>query len=216
VVHGLEIVKLADSGQRFSVSVAPPRFDLVGMPLEAAEAVARERGISLVLEGGGEDLIVVGQKPATTLEALAAGSVTLAVLPAARVISITLDDENAPGTCDIFRRATGLRTHMVGSMPVLFKFEDVSLFQPSIKKKINILPENTPKDLVPAGSLAMTNESRKGVGMVGVRETDNSEFGPTSEPFEGTNLIGRVLDLDKLAGLKEGGTVYVREVRKNG
>lgn len=216
VVHGFEIVKLADSGQRFSVSVAPPRFDLVGMPLAAAEAVARERGVSLVLEGDGEDLIVVGQKPATTLEALAAGAVTLAVLPAAQVISITLDDENAPNTCDIFRRATGLRTHMVGSMPVLFKFEDVSLFQPSIKKKINILPENTPKDVVPAGSLAMTNESRKGVGMVGVRETDNSEFGPTSEPFEGTNLIGRVLDLDKLAGLKEGGTVYVREVRKNG
>jgi len=216
VTHGIEIVKLADAGQRFSVSVTPPRFDLVGMPLEAAQAVADERGVSVVLEGGGEDLIVVGQTPATTLEALAAGSVTLAVLPAAQVVSIWLDDENAPKTCDIFRRATGLRTHVVGSMPVLFRFEDVTLFQPSIKKKINILPENTPKDVVPAGSFAMTNESRKGVGTVGVRVTDNSEFGPTSEPFEGTNIIGRVLDTEKLAGLKEGGTVYVREVRTDG
>jgi len=66
---------------------------------------------------------------------------------------------------------------------------------------------------VPAFILAMTNDSRRGVGMVGVRTTSNAEFGPTSEPLTGTNIIGKVLDTEKLAGLREGSTVYVREVK---
>ncbi|WP_342679752.1 methyl-coenzyme M reductase-associated protein Mmp3 [Methanofollis sp. UBA420] len=216
VAHGIEIVKLAESGQRFRVSVDPPRFDLVGLPLAEARAIAEGRGIGVELKGEGDDLIVVGQAPGTTLEALAKGSVVLSVLQAEKVVGITLDDAHAPATCDIFRRATGLKTHAVGSMPVLFTFEDVTLFQPKIKKSVNILPENVPKDHVPAASLAMTNESRRGAGMVGVRATDNSEFGPTSEPFESTNLIGTVLDLEKVARFKEGETVYVREVKRRG
>lgn len=214
VVHGIELVKLAGKGQRFGVAVDPPRFDLVGLSLADAMAVAEERGIAVTLNGEGDDLVVVGQNPGTTLEALAAGAVTLSVMPAEMVVSITLDDIAAPMTCDIFRRATGLKTHAVGSMPVLFTFEDVVLFKPTIKKKINIIPENTPHDIVPAGLLAMTNESRRGVGMVGVRASDNSEFGPTSEPFGGTNIIGKVLDIEKLAAFREGEKVYIKEVRK--
>jgi UPF0288 family protein (methanogenesis marker protein 3) len=41
----------------------------------------------------------------------------------------------------------------------------------------------------------------------------NREFGPTSEPFEGTNIIGRVVDTEKLKGLKEKEKVYIREAR---
>ncbi|QSZ67183.1 methanogenesis marker 3 protein [Methanofollis aquaemaris] len=216
VVHGIELVKLAGKGQRFAISVDPPRFDLVGLSLSDALAIAERRGIEVTLDGEGDDLVVVGQNPGTTLEALAAGAVTLSVLPVEKVVTITLDDEAAPLTCDIFRRATGLKTHFVGSMPVIFAFEDVVLFKPKIKKKINIIPENTPHDLVPAGLLAMTNESRRGVGMVGARASDNSEFGPTSEPFDGTNIIGRVLDMEKLTAFTEGEKVYIREVRKYG
>ena len=40
-------------------------------------------------------------------------------------------------------------------------------------------------DEAPAAALAMTNDSRKGAGLVGVRLSVNKEFGPTSEPFEG-------------------------------
>jgi UPF0288 family protein (methanogenesis marker protein 3) len=47
---------------------------------------------------------------------------------------------------------------------------------------------------------------------VGVRLAENREFGPTSEPFEGTNLIGWVIDTEKLKRLKENETVYLREV----
>ena len=101
---------------------------------------------------------------------------------------------------------------MLASSRFFFAFDDVYLFQTRIPKTTNIKPENTPDDEVSAGILAMTNESRKGVGMVGVRTSENSEFGPTSEPFSGTNVIGRVVDLQKLTALQEGDMVYFREV----
>jgi UPF0288 family protein (methanogenesis marker protein 3) len=50
--------------------------------------------------------------------------------------------------------------------------------------------------------------------MVGVRTTDNSEFGPTSEPFEGTNVVGRVLEPEKLKEYQEKETVFIREAGK--
>jgi len=38
--------------------------------------------------------------------------------------------------------------------------------------------------------------------------------GPTSEPFEGTNLIGHVIDTGKLKKVKEREMVYIREVKR--
>ena len=49
---------------------------------------------------------------------------------------------------------------------------------------------------------------------MGVRLSASREFGPTSEPFEGTNIIGRVIDTDKLKAVKERQMVYIREVKK--
>jgi UPF0288 family protein (methanogenesis marker protein 3) len=49
---------------------------------------------------------------------------------------------------------------------------------------------------------------------VGVRLSANREFGPTSEPFDGTNMIGRVIDTEKLKKVKEREKVYIREVRR--
>jgi UPF0288 family protein (methanogenesis marker protein 3) len=78
--------------------------------------------------------------------------------------------------------------------------------------KIN--PENTPKEEAPAAALAITNDSRKGAGLVGVRLSANKEFGPTSEPFEGTNIIGHVIDTEKLKKVREREIVYIREVKQ--
>jgi len=46
--------------------------------------------------------------------------------------------------------------------------------------------------------------------MVGVRFEDNDEFGPTGEPFGGTNIVGRVVKgLEYLEKFEEGDMVYV-------
>jgi len=214
VVQGIELARLAREKDILCIRVVPARFDLVGLPLDQAFIVAEERHIKADADNKTEARIVVAQDPRTTLEVLARGSVTLRTAPLSKVIDLELDDAHAPATCEVFRRLTGLRDHAVGQMPFFFTFEDVYLFKPPLPKGVIIIPENIPVEVTGAGVLAMTNDSRKGAGLVGVRLTLNREYGPTSEPFEGTNIIGRVLDLAKLAAIKEKELVYIREVRR--
>lgn len=213
VLHGLELAKLARDSDTFSIEVIPPRFDLIGLFFQDAEALASKRNIALNADQPGESMVVVDQTPRTTLESLAQGAVNLTLIPLEKVIDIELNDAAAPVSCDIFRHLTGLHQHNVGRIPYFFNFEDVFLFKPKIPRGVNIIPENCPTDHVPAATLAITNDSRKGSGLVGVRTTENSEFGPTSEPFEGTNILGKVRDLDKLPLLKEKEVAFIREVK---
>lgn len=214
VVHGIELCRIAREGDRLSCVVTPTQFDLVGYSLEEAKRVAEECNIKLVTDNDEPDQVIIGQEPATTLEVLGSGSVTVRSIPNKQVISIELDDDHAPLTCKIFREVTGLKYHAIGMLPMLFSFDEVTLFKANIPKTKNVIPENIPESEVKAGVLAMTNDSCRGVGIVGVRSVDSQEFGPTSEPFSGTNMIGIVLDMEKVAGLEEGDMVYFKEVRR--
>ncbi len=214
VVHGIELVKLAKEGDLLSMNVVPSRIDFLGLPLPEAKKVAKDRGISLVIDTDAADRIVVSQEPGTTLDVLSERSATVTTAPFEKVIDITLYDTQAPLSCDIFRRITGLKEHDAGMMPAFFVFDDVYLFNPKIPTTVKIYPENCPTGEAPAAALAITNDARKGAGLVGVRLSANREFGPTSEPFEGTNIIGRVIDTDKIRKVKERQTVYIREVKQ--
>lgn len=214
VIHGIELCRIAQEGDRIQIRVDPHQFDLVGMTLADAEAYAVSRKITLTSDVRGPDRVVTSQKPVTTLEVLSGGTVEVHTIPDKQVIAITLDDAKAPMTCKIFREYTGLKYHTIGKLPMLFSFEEVTLFKAKIPKTINVIPENVPVSTVDAGVFAMTNDSCKGVGIVGVRSVPSSEFGPTSEPFSGTNIIGTVIDMDKIAGLEEGEVVFFREVSK--
>jgi putative methanogenesis marker protein 3 len=214
VVHGIELVKLAKESDILSIQVVPPRIDLLGLPLEEAKKVVADREVSLVIDSDKKDRIVVSQDPGTTLDVLSERSVKVTTAPFDQVIDIVLDDARAPMSCDTFRRITGLHEHDAGMMPAFFIFDDVYLFKPKIPTTVKIYPENCPVGEAPAAALAITNDSRKGSGLVGVRLSENREFGPTSEPFEGTNIIGRVIDTDKLKNVKERQIVYIREVKQ--
>jgi putative methanogenesis marker protein 3 len=214
VVHGIELAKLAKEHDLFTIHVQPERIDLLGLPLTKAKEIAAGRGFALATDKDGEDRIVVSQEPGTTLDVLAEKKVTVTTAPYEKVIDIELDDAAAPLSCDVFRRITGLREHDAGMMPVFFKFDDVVLFKPAVPTSLKIVPENAPKEVSPSAALGMTNDSRKGAGLVGVRLSENMEFGPTSEPFEGTNIIGRVIDTEKLKNLKEREMVYIREMKR--
>ena len=213
VTHGIELCRIAKDGDRIRLAVEPAMFDLVGMSLADARKRAEETGITLTSDLEGTDRVVIGQKPVTTLEVLAKGSVEVSTISDKQVIAITLDDKKAPLTCRIFREVTGLKYHAVGRLPMLFSFDEVTLFKANIPKTTNVIPENIPVSTVDGGILAMTNDSCKGVGIVGVRSVPSSEFGPTSEPFSGTNMIGTILDMEKIAGLEEGEMIFFREVR---
>ena len=214
VVQGIELVKLAKEHDVFTISVEPARIDLLGLPFSQAEEICADRGVTFTSDKQDAGRIIVSQEPGTTLDVLAERAVKVTTAPFEKVIDITLDDAAAPASCDAFRRITGLIRHDAGMMPVFFKFDDVVLFKPEIPAGMKINPENTPKDESPAAALAITNDSRNGAGLVGVRLSANRVFGPTSEPFEGTNIIGRVIDTEKLKKVREKETVYIREVKQ--
>ncbi|WP_321505870.1 methanogenesis marker 3 protein [uncultured Methanoregula sp.] len=214
VIHGIELVRLAKEHDVLSVRILPERIDLLGLPLAKAQEIAVARGISLKADKTDGERIVVSQEPGTTLDILNERQVTVTTAPSEKVIDIELDDARAPLSCEVFRKFTGLMEHDAGMMPVFFKFDDSVLFKPAIAPGTKIIPENQPTDEVPGATLAITNDSRKGAGLVGVRLSGNRKFGPTSEPFEGTNIIGRVIDTEKVKKVKERETVYIREVKK--
>lgn len=213
VGHGLELVKLARENDLLAVACEPARFDLLGLPLETATRLAANRSIAFASDRTEDDRVVVGQTPGTTLEVLAAGAVQVTTVPLSDVVDIRLDERAAPDSVAVFRRITGLKSHAIGTLPFFFMFEDVFLFKPKLPVDVRLHPENPPVGESPANALAITNDARKGRGMVGVRLSTSPEFGPTSEPFEGTNLIGEVIDIGKLRRMKEGNIVYIREVR---
>lgn len=214
VTHGLELVKLAKAGERVAIQVTPLRFDMLGRSLDEAISSGEARGLQVTADCAEPDRVVIAQTPPTTLEVLAAGTVAFQTVPLSQVIDLVLDDQHAPVSTAIFRRLTGLFWHDIGTLPLFFMFEDVFLFKPTVPIGVLINPENIPQGSAPAAALGLTNDARKGTGMVGVRLSENTAFGPTSEPFDGTNLIGRVIDTEKLKALKEGQIVYIREVRR--
>ena len=214
VEQGIELPILAGDGETFIIKVEPKQLDLRGMELAEAMKLAEERGIIAEPDTSEMQSVVFDQKPATTLEILAEGKVSLTTVPLNQVITIELFDDEAPKTCHIFRSVTGLRWYDIGEMPLLMKFEDVYLFQPEVSTKTIIHRENLPEGEVPANILAMTNDSRKAAGLVGVRTVPSSEFGPTSEPLQSTNIIGKILEPEKLEGLREGKPVYLREAKR--
>ncbi|MDV0442864.1 methanogenesis marker 3 protein [Methanorbis rubei] len=215
VTRGVELARFATAGTKLSVDVAPKQLDLRGLPLGDAVALAKARGLRVFADN--RDVagrVVIDHKPATTLELLKEGKVELITVALTDVIDITLDYENAPLTVDLFRRVTGLKMYAIGSMPFFYNIdEEMYLFKPDFPSGVNIIPENVPKSAVSPHTLAITNDARRARGMTGVRTVTNTEYGPTGEPLEGTNVVGTVIDIDKLPLIKEGATVFIREVK---
>ena len=92
---------------------------------------------------------------------------------------------------------------------------DMILFKGDEALAKGLLPENSPTESVRPGMIGVTNSVKKFTGMVGVRFTASDRFGPTAEGFDGTNIIGEVVEnLEILRGLKDGKEVYVVEALK--
>jgi len=216
VRSGMDLVKLAEPGYLLNVRVTPERIMLMGSALNAALQTLKERGIEAEVEGhSGEDAVVVKQEPDTTMEILKAKKVRLFTIPAKRLVEIELYYDQAPKSLDYFRHVTGLKERPVGPLPVYFVYENTLLFKPAIEATSykELLPENKPTGPVPAATIAVSNQVARKIGLVGIRLVEDKRYGPSGEKFEATNVIGRVLEPDKLKDVQEGETVYVLEVR---
>jgi UPF0288 family protein (methanogenesis marker protein 3) len=163
----------------------------------------------------GDDAVVVEQRPVTTMQILKEGRVVVTSIPSGRMVAIELYDDLAPKTLDYFRHVVGLKEKPVGPLPVYFVYENTVLFKPAISATSykEILPENKPQDMVKAGEIGVTNQAAKNAGLVGVKLIDDSRYGPSGEKFLATNIVGRILEPEKLRSVREEETVYVLEVR---
>ncbi len=216
VTSGIELAQFAALGSSLQVVLNPPLIDLRGMLLKDAVAAAKSRGLMVMADNRDvESRIVINQEPATTLDILKKGKVSLYTKSLDEVIDITLDYDNAPLSVDLFRRATGLKRYLVGALPFIYNVDnEMYLFKPIFPKGYNIIPENCPTKAPAIDAIALSNDSRPAKGMVGVRLAKNDEFGPTGEPFAGSNIIGTIIDKDKLGKMKEGADIYIREVKR--
>ena len=145
VIHGIELVKLAQEHDVLAISVLPQRIDLLGLSLARAKEISAERGILMNVDSEEGERIIVSQEPGNTLDVLKEGTVSVTTAPLEKVIDIELDDEKAPISCDIFRRITGLKEHDAGMIPVFFKFDDVVLFKSPIPPGIKDQPREYTK-----------------------------------------------------------------------
>jgi putative methanogenesis marker protein 3 len=191
ITFGMDMIKLAGPGQLITFSVLPERIMLMGSGLK--DALMQERGIEAEVEGHtGEDAVVVKQEPGETMAILKHKKVRIFSIPAARLVSVQLYDDLAPKTLDYFRHVTGLKERPVGPLPVYFVYENTLLFKPEIDAVSlkELLPENKPTGPVPAGSIAVSNQVSKKIGLVGMK-----------------------LEPEKLKDVSEGETIYIKEVR---
>ncbi|MDI9610269.1 MAG: methanogenesis marker 3 protein [Archaeoglobales archaeon] len=216
VESGIELLEVAQRGDKIKIVTNPSRIDLVGLTQAEAETLLAKRGLRQHREGDTEDhAVIVSQIPETSLEILSRGEVATFGVKASKVIKVRLFDELAPKTALYFRIATGLVSKKVGRLPVYFKTRDLVVFKPNISFEEPLIPENTPRVLVSAGEIGVTNMSRKHAGLIGVRFNDSKDFGPTAERFESTNIVGKIVEnFDLIREAREGNEIYIMEVRE--
>jgi putative methanogenesis marker protein 3 len=215
VIKGMELIDTAKYGDVITVHSNPEPIKTLTKTQKEAEEELKALGIKQERTGVVDDnAIVVEQEPASTIEVLEKGAVQTKGLNKEDLVLIKMVD-NAPRTRWYFDKLTDLVEKPIGKLTVYFAVKDmhIYMFNGDDKESKGILPENTPKGTVKAGSIGVTNMSRKNLGIIGIRTEDNDEFGPTAEPFDGTNIIGEVVsDLNAIKNLKDGDTVYIKEV----
>jgi putative methanogenesis marker protein 3 len=215
VSNGIELVKIASFGSKLAVTSDPQRVMVQGMTFKDAEKVLEARDLKLERSGyTGDDGIIVEQDPDTTIGIIKEGGVRALGVKSENIINVKFYDDLAPITLDFFRHSLRLKDRPLGPLPVIYTYENTFLFRSEkgaeSYKELN--PENTPKRKVNAGEIGVTNQAAKRYGMIGVKLLDDEKYGPTGEKFECTNIIGKVLEPERLKNFKVDDIIYIREV----
>lgn len=213
VVKGMELVDIARYSDEVTLRIKPERIMTLAMTQIEAEEFLSDHGVKQVRSGLEDDeALVVRQEPNYTMQIIKKGEATTYGVRNEDMVEIELYDE-APRSIWYFQKITGLLDAPVGSLKVSFAFPgmDLLMFQGDSREARGLIPENPPQGQTRAWEIGLTNMSRRHIGMLGIRFEDHDEFGPTGEPFQGTNILGKVIKgMDNLKKFKEGETVYVR------
>ena len=216
VQQGMELLDIAKKGNSITVISEPGRIMTLSKSQKEVESALKKYGIKQIREGlTDDDAIVVKQEPLYTIEILKEKEVKTFGISKDNLIGIEFS-KNSPRSSWYFKKITGLIDAPIGSIKIHFAFQGmkVMMFEGDSREAKGLIPENTPEKCVKAGELGITNMSRRHIGMIGIRFEDNDEYGPTGEPFNGTNIIGHIVEgLSNLEKFKEGDVVYVKEAK---
>lgn len=215
VAKGMELVKLAGIEDKLEVRTSPGRVMFLGLNLREAKANAQEKELDLEIDGAqDEEAIIVEQQPETTMEILENKKVSVLCIPPELLLHIKFYYDSAPKTIEFFKHSLRLKQRPVGPLPIYFTYENTTIFKTLKRAEAykEIMPENTPSEIVLKGEVGVTNQASKQYGLIGVKNVDDDRYGPTGEKFHSTNIIGKLVDAEKLDSVKQGDIVYVIEV----
>ncbi len=214
IIKGMEIIDIAKENDFITVKAEQQRLMLLNRTQSEATEMLSAAGIEHMIDGIiDDDAIVVEQIPKHTIDILKEGSVITKSVKKEDICTIKFV-ENAPRSVRYFKFLSGLLENPVGQIKVHFAVPGmhIVIFEGDKKLAKGLIPENNPVEKVIRGQIGITNMASKSAGLIGIRFEDNSEFGPTAESFEATNIIGDITsDYDNLEKLKEGVVVYVTE-----
>jgi len=209
VEDGLKLIYLARRGDLVKVNTNIKRISLVGKSVRDAIDLCSKNDLSLEYKNGAEDYIVVRQDPQYSFEVLKKKSVKVEAVPEDRIANVVFYHDKAPNTIKLFKKELGLNRYPICRLTVFFHYKNMWLFQPNLTGLI--LPENKPSEKVFKGEIGVTNQAAKRMGMIGIKLENDEKYGPSGETFKATNIIGRLLEIDKLKKLKEKDVLYIRD-----
>ena len=214
VEKGMEILDIANSGDNITVLSSPERIMTLAMSQKEATEYLTSQGIKHEREGILEDdAFIVSQEPEFTLDIIKNGILTTKGIDKEELNLIDIFDKEAPRSSWYLKKISGLVEKPVGTLKVHFAFPGMKIvmFEGDSNEAKGLIPENPPDGTIEAGVIGITNMSRKNVGLIGIRFEDHSEFGPSGEPFESTNIVGKLKnDLKIFEKLEEGSLLYIQ------
>ena len=214
IVKGMEIIDIAKENDFITVKSQQQRLMLLNRTQSEVTEILSQAGVEHMIDGLiDDDAIIVEQNPKHTIDILREGHVITKAINKEDLCSVKFV-ENAPRSVKYFKLLSGLIENPIGKIKVHFSVPGmhIVIFEGDKKTAKGLVPENNPVDKVIRGQIGITNMASKSAGLIGIRFEDNTEFGPTAETFEATNIIGDITsDYDKLEKLKEGVVVYVTE-----
>ena len=214
IVNGMEIIDIAKENDFVTVKSEQQRLMLLNKTQKEATDMLSKVGVEHMIDGIiDDDAVIVEQTPKHTIDILKEGKVITKAINKGDLCTIKFSDD-APRSVRYFKYISGLLENPIGKIKVHFAVPGmhIVIFEGNKKLAKGLIPENNPVDKVVRGQIGITNMASKSAGLIGIRFEDNSEFGPTAESFEATNIIGDITsDYDYLEKLKEGVEVYVTE-----
>ena len=214
IVAGMEIIDIAKENDFITVQSEQQRLMLLNKTQKEATELLSAAGVEHMIDGLiDDDAIIVEQIPKHTIDILKEGQVITKAIKKEDLCTVKFAD-NAPRSVRYFKYVSGLLENPIGKIEVHFAVPGmhIVIFEGDKKLAKGLVPENNPVDKVIRGQIGITNMASKSAGLIGIRFEDNSEYGPTAESFEATNIVGDITsDYDHIEQLKEGVEVYVTE-----